>query len=187
LPVNPGDNVLWALNGFGKPLLALSGPTSATAGIPFVVHVVDGRNGTAVAGATAGGATTDAAGNARVTLTQAGIQRLKADAAGRRAVERPARRRGRRGPGQAAAQNVAGIAIDRTAPRARLPSPRSGHTYRFAKFSPRLIHAAVAESGSGVRTVKIRLTRRVGNRCFSFSGKREGFIGAKCGTGSSSR
>ena len=49
--------------------------------------------------------------------------------------------------------------------------------------SPRLIHIAVAESGSGVRTVKLRLTRRVGERCFSYSGKRERFIGAKCGTG----
>jgi hypothetical protein len=81
------------------------------------------------------------------------------------------------------AQGVAGVTVDRTAPRARLLTPRSGHVYRFAKFSPRLIHIAVAESGSGVRTVKIRLTRRLGDRCFSFSGKRERFIGAKCGSG----
>jgi hypothetical protein len=78
---------------------------------------------------------------------------------------------------------VAGVQVDRTAPRARLLSPRNGHTYRRSVFSPRLIHVAVAESGSGVRTVKLRLTRRVGTRCFSFSGKRERFIGAKCGQG----
>jgi hypothetical protein len=87
------------------------------------------------------------------------------------------------GTAAAPAQGVGGATVDRTAPRARLLSPRNGHTYRRAKFSPRLIHVAVAGSGSGVRTVKIRLTHRVGNHCFSFSGKRERFIGAKCGTG----
>ena len=66
-------------------------------------------------------------------------------------------------------------------PRAACSRRRSGHVYRFARFSPRLIHVAVAESGSGLRTVKLRLTRRVGDRCFSYSGKRERFIGAKCG------
>ena len=83
----------------------------------------------------------------------------------------------------APAQGVAGAVVDRTAPRARLLSPRNGHTYRLRRFSPRFIHVAVVESGSGVRTVKIRLTRRVGKRCFSFSGTRDRFIGAKCGGG----
>jgi hypothetical protein len=73
--------------------------------------------------------------------------------------------------------------VDRTAPRARLLSPRDGRTYRLRRFSPRLIQVAVDETGSGVRTVKLRLTRRVGNRCFSFSGRRERFIGTKCGGG----
>jgi hypothetical protein len=31
--------------------------------------------------------------------------------------------------------------------------------------------------------VKLRLTRRVGDRCFSYSGKRERFIGQRCGRG----
>jgi len=89
----------------------------------------------------------------------------------------PRRRRASR------ASSPARSIVDRTAPRARLLSPRSGHVYRYTRFSPRLFHIVVAESGSGLKTVKIRLTRRVGKRCFSYSGKRERFIGAKCGGG----
>ncbi len=181
-PLSPGDEVLWAFDGFGKALLQLAGPATATVGTPFVVTV---RNeaGAPVAGATVGGATTNAAGQASVTLASAGVQRLKAEAPG--AIRSNALVVSVAAPGQTAvpAANVAGIAIDRTAPRARLLSPRNGHTYRRTRFSPRLIRVAVAESGSGVRTVKLRLTRRVGNRCFSFSGKRERFIGTKCGSG----
>jgi len=179
--VSPGDDVLWAYDFFSKThLLKLTGPTTASVGGTITVNVVDGQNGTPMAGATVGGATTDAAGNARVTLTTPGLQRLKA--------EEPSSVRSNAlvvavGAAAQAQAGVAGATVDRTAPRARLLSPRSGHTYRFAKFSPRLIHIAVAESGSGVRTVKLRLTRRVGDRCFSYSGKRERFLGAKCGSG----
>jgi hypothetical protein len=187
-PIANGDNVLFAYGPEGVPLLQLSGPATAAAGVPFTVRVVDQRTGSPVAGATVGGATTDAAGNATVTLAQAGAQRLKAEAAG--AIRSNALVVSVAAPGQVAAPvapagagAVAGAVVDRTAPRARLLSPRSGHVYRFTKFSPRLIHVAVAETGSGIRTVKIRLTRRVGNRCFSFSGRRDRFIGAKCGAG----
>ena len=80
-------------------------------------------------------------------------------------------------------QGVAAGSVDRTAPRARLISPRHGHTYRRARFAPRLIRIATNERGSGVRTVKLRLTRRVGDRCWSYSGRRERFIGQRCGEG----
>ncbi|MEA2383995.1 MAG: hypothetical protein QOH72_3966 [Solirubrobacteraceae bacterium] len=181
-PIANGDDVLFAYGTGADPLLRLTGPSSATTGAAVAVHVIDQTNGAPVAGASVAGATTDAAGNAVVRFAQAGVQRLKATKAGAIrsnalvvAVGAVA--------GQTAAQAVAGATVDRTAPRARLLSPRNGHTYRRATFSPRLIHVAVAESGSGVRTVKIRLTRRLGNRCFSFSGKRERFIGTKCGDG----
>jgi hypothetical protein len=179
IALGSGDDVLWAYDVFSKThFLKLTGPTTASVGAPITVNVVDGQNGSPVAGATVGGATTDAAGNARVTLSTPGLQRLKA--------QEPSSLRSNAlvvAVGATAAQGVAGAQVDRTAPRARLLSPRNGHTYRRTKFSPRLIHVAVAESGSGVRTVKLRLTRRVGNRCFSFSGKRERFIGTKCGSG----
>jgi hypothetical protein len=190
-PIANGDDVLFAYGTDAEPLLQLSGPAAATAGTPFTVRVIDQKTGAPVAGASIGGATTDAAGNAVVTVAQAGVQRLKATKAG--AIRSNALVVSVAAAGQVAAPVVpaagagAGAvvapAVDRTAPRARLLSPRSGHVYRFAKFSPRLIHVAVAESGSGIRTVKLRLTRRVGNRCFSFSGRRDRFIGAKCGRG----
>jgi hypothetical protein len=73
--------------------------------------------------------------------------------------------------------------VDRTAPRGRVFSPRNGHTYRRARFAPRRITIRVGESGSGVRSVKLRLTRRLGSKCWSYSGRRERFIGQKCGNG----
>jgi hypothetical protein len=175
-----GDDVLFAYGTGNEPLLRLTGPATATAGAPIVVRVTDQRSGAPVAGATVGGATTDAAGNAAVTLTQ-GVQRLKATAPG--AIRSNALVVA---VGAAAGQTVAGItvpAVDRTAPRARIVSPRNGHTYRRARFSPRTIRLRAGDSGSGIRTLKVRLTRRVGDRCSSYSGRRERFIGAKCGGG----
>src|SRR3954447_11735512 len=180
-PIANGDDVLFAYGTDTAPLLKLGGPSAAAAGTPFSVQVTDQKTGAPVAGATVGTATTDAAGNAAVTLG-AGVQRLKATKAGaiRSNALVVAVGAGGAAPGAAVATAAP---VDRTAPRARLLSPRSGHVYRFRKFSPRLIRVAVAESGSGVRTVKLRLTRRGGKRCFAFSGRRERFIGTKCGSG----
>jgi len=180
-PIATGDDVLFAYGPDSAPLLRLTGPATGTAGAALPVHVVDQKTGAAVAGAIVGGATTDAAGNANVVFAQAGVQRLKAAKAG--AIRSNALAVSVGAAAQAPVQAVAGTIVDRTAPRVRLLSPRNGHTYRRARFSPRLIRVAVAESGSGVRTVKLRLTRRVGKRCFSFSGRRERFIGARCGGG----
>jgi len=178
-----GDAVLWAFDGFGKTPLALSGPTTATAGTPVTVTVRNAQTGAPVAGATVAGSTTDAAGNARVTFAQAGAQRVKAEGPGAIRSNALAVSVGAAGQPQPQAQQVAGAAVDRTAPRARIFSPRNGHTYRRARFSPRTIRLRAGDSGSGIRSVKLRLTRRVGDRCFSYSGRRERFIGAKCGGG----
>jgi hypothetical protein len=180
-PIATGDDVLFAYGTGNEQLLRLSGPATAAAGAAVSVHVADQASGAPVAGAAVGGATTDAAGNAAVRFGAAGVQRLKATKAG--AIRSNALVVAVGVAAAPAGQGVAGAQVDRTAPRARLLSPRNNHTYRRATFSPRLIHVAVAENGSGVRTVKLRLTRRVGKRCFSFSGRRERFIGAKCGTG----
>ena len=138
IALGTGDDVLWAYDVFNKThLLQLSGPTTATAGTPVTVTVVDGQNGAPVAGATVGGATTDTAGNARVTFAQAGVQRLKAEAPS--SVRSNALVISVAAPGQVAAPvpaapgAVAGAVVDRTAPVSRLLSPRSGHVYRFAK------------------------------------------------------
>jgi hypothetical protein len=177
--LTPGMDVLWTYDFFNQTrLLQLTGPSSVSVGVPFTVNVSDGQTNTAVPGASVGGAATDGAGHASVRLTRPGVYRLKATA--------PSSVRSNVlvvAAGVPAGAAVAGVQVDRTAPRARLLSPRNNHTYRRTKFSPRLIHIAVAESGSGVRTVKLRLTRRVGKRCFSYSGKSERFLGAECGTG----
>jgi hypothetical protein len=165
-------------------------PASVSAGTPFSVTVTQyftaGMSGTGTpqpaAGVTvtAGGAsaTTGADGRAVLTVPTSGATNIRATRGTARSAAQPL-------DVVPAGQAVAGVkaTVDRVQPRARLLSPRTGHTYRFARFSPRLIHVAVAERGSGLRTVKLRLTRRLGNRCFSFSGKRERFIGAKCGSG----
>src|SRR6202022_784800 len=78
----PGDDVLFAQCFFPKlHLLKLSGPASVGTGEPAVVTVVDGQNGSAVAGASVGGATTGVDGNATVSFSTAGVQKLKADRA----------------------------------------------------------------------------------------------------------
>jgi hypothetical protein len=182
-PIADGDDVLFAYGTGNEPLLRLTGPAAATAGVPFAVHVADQTTGAPVAGAAVGASTTDGAGNAGVTLGL-GAQRLKATKAGTirsNALVVAVATAG--AAGAAPGQVVTGAIVDRTAPRARLLSPRNGHTYRLRRFSPRLIHVAVAESGSGIRAVKLRLTRRVGRRCFSYSGTRDRFVGAKCGRG----
>jgi hypothetical protein len=82
-PVSQGDDFVWGYADFNvMSLLRLTGPTSATTGQPLTVHVVDGMNNSAQAGATVGGATTNASGNASVTYNSPGIYRLKAEKSG---------------------------------------------------------------------------------------------------------
>ncbi|SHG86435.1 DUF4430 domain-containing protein [Streptoalloteichus hindustanus] len=80
--VKAGERVLWAYDGYDRPLLELDGPSSGEVGQPVVLKVTDGRNGQPVAGAAVGGATTDANGNATVTPTQTGRTCFKAEKAG---------------------------------------------------------------------------------------------------------
>ena len=78
--VRSGDEVLWAFDAFSQEnVLRLASPTSATTDRPFTVRVTDGANGQPQSGATVGGAVTDSAGNARLTYSEAGIYRLKAE------------------------------------------------------------------------------------------------------------
>jgi hypothetical protein len=46
-----------------------------------------------------------------------------------------------------------------------------------------VIRGVVAEAGSGISGVKLKLTRQSGGRCFAFSSTRERFIGQRCGRG----
>jgi hypothetical protein len=67
---------------------------------------------------------------------------------------------------------------DRTAPRARIAGLREQQ--RFAKGKgPRELRGAVNELS--LHSVKLRLTRTNGKRCHWFAGKKERFVGSRCG------
>src|SRR3954452_17110469 len=53
-PIATGDDVLFAYGTGNEPLLRLTGPAAATAGVAFAVHVVDQTTGAPVAGAAVG-------------------------------------------------------------------------------------------------------------------------------------
>jgi Prenyltransferase and squalene oxidase repeat len=86
-PLRPGTEVLWAYGVAVKPLLLkLAGPARAEVGETVTVTVRDGRirpstgaDGGPVAGATVGGAATDAEGRALLRYDTPGLRLLKAE------------------------------------------------------------------------------------------------------------
>ena len=166
IQVKAGDEVLFAYDFFSKTrVLRLTGPTSAVAGQPTTVRVVDGGNGSPVAGASVGGTTTAADGTATVTFSSDGVQRLKAEAAG--AVRSNALSIAVGAGAQATAQAV----VDRTAPVIALSSLRAGARYRRG---PRLLAGSVADAG-GILQSYFRLRRTARGGCSWYSAKRERF------------
>jgi len=80
--VSQGDDIVWAYEDFNtSPLLLLTGPTAAREGESLTVKVIDGQTGIVQAGATVGGATTGADGQATLSFPNSGIYRLKAERA----------------------------------------------------------------------------------------------------------
>jgi hypothetical protein len=194
----PGSEVLWAYNFFGlKHLLSLSGPSSVTVGVPFTVHVVDGQTGEAISGAVVGqlvsgvtntsssSPTTNAAGNATVTLTQAGAVTLKAT------QSESVRSNGLAVSVANLSSCVCGgppIVPPKSAPEvtpdvAKIADVKNGHVYS-RRSAPRLLTGVVdVPLGGTLRQVRISLQRRYRGRCFDFSGSRESFVRAKqCGS-----
>jgi hypothetical protein len=201
LQLAPGSEVLWAYNYFNlKHLLSLSGPSSVTVGVPFAVHVTDGQTGEPISGAAIGqfvnGATntssssptTNAAGNATVTLTQTGAVTLKATQ-----VESV------RSNGLAVSVVPVGASLSSgsgTSPTttntssqppvadvAKVVGVKNRHIYS-GRSAPRLLAGTVeVSSGGTLHQVRISLQRRYRGRCFDFSGSRESFVRTeKCGS-----
>ncbi len=191
----PGAEVLWAYNYFNLAhLLVLSGPASVEVGVPFTVHVADGRTGEPVAGASIGtfasGTTTpldsasptDASGNALVTLPSAGSLALKA-------VQAESVRSNALGVCvHAGDDGTCGANVDReiaagdrdldghiltgpsTALVARVLGIANGRVYS-RRSAPRVLRGIVdIAAGGTLRQVRIRLQRRAGRRCFNFNG-----------------
>jgi hypothetical protein len=182
--VSAGDDLLFTFDSFGKPLLKLAGPNRAVAGQPATVTITDGTTGQAVEGATLAGAAGASGPDGRIAVTFAGdgVRRLKADKAGavrsntlEVCVEQPGT--------NACAGFVPTISTrpdvhDSVAPVARISGPRNGAKYRRG---PRLLKGVVNDDPSGVRDVKIALSRKVSGRsCQWWSGRRERFVGTSC-------
>jgi hypothetical protein len=69
---------------------------------------------------------------------------------------------------------------DTTPPVARITGIRDGQRFSRRR-APRVLHGTVSQDPSGLWAVKLRLTRRLGNTCWYFSGSKERFLKRTCG------
>jgi hypothetical protein len=199
LQLAPGSEVLWAYNYFNmKHLLNLSGPASVTIGTPFTVHVTDGQTGEPISGAVVGqlvggvtsvaasSPTTDAAGNATITLTQSGTVTLKATQS--ESVRSNGLAVSVVANGTCACAYTGPVTPSSPPPPlvadvAKIAGVSNGHVYS-RRSAPRVLRGVVdVPAGGTLRQVRIRLERRYHGRCFDFSGSRESFLRTKkCGS-----
>ena len=186
-----GDDALMAYSTGSEPLLKLTAPQTARPGEAVTVKVVDGRDGSPVTGATVEGRLTGADGQAQLgPYTERGVHTFKAD--------KPDTVRSNRGTvcvtdgqdgfcgtrtpeGQtiepAPAQHTP--APDRTDPMSAITNIREGKVFRRGK-APRVLRGEVSDD-SGLRMVKLRITRRARDRCSTYSRTRERFMRRRCG------
>lgn len=206
----PGSEVLWAYNYFNlHHLLSLTGPASVDAGVPFSVHVIDGQTGQPVSGAAIGevaagvtttipgSPTTDADGNATITLAHTGTVKLKATQA------ESVRSNGLAVCVHNGADGTCGTTVENPIacpattsacegpvkvhlPPAPLPEVArvggvvNGHVYS-RRGAPRILEGSVeVPTGDTLHEVRIALERSVRHRCFAFSGRRGAFVHASC-------
>ncbi|MBX5469629.1 MAG: hypothetical protein IRZ21_06995 [Thermoleophilaceae bacterium] len=177
--VRDGDEVLFAYDFFNKShLLKLSGPAKAAIGEAITVHVVDGQNGSPVAGATVGGATTNGSGDATLSFAAPGVETLKA--------EEPSSVRSNAlavcvyAPGSGACGTApssgedgqgGGQAHDSTAPTAAIASPRDGA--RYAR-GPRVLRGRASDDVA-LYGVYFRLRLYAAGGCRWYSGRADRF------------
>ena len=196
-PMQAGDEVLFFPDCFGPgctnptPLRITSAPGSAQPGQAFDVRVIqydvtfDASFNATTTQAPAAGATVTAGGRSFPAGAD-GVARVTVDGrslAGVRATKN--------GYVRSAIENVCvdcGPSFvppvrDVDAPTSTVSSVRSGAVYSRRR-APRLLRGRIAADPSGLQSVKIKLTRRVGKRCTYFSGRRERFMKMRCGRGS---
>lgn len=169
-----------------KPVLPLelrapaSGSTTGPSQMTVVKYQPDGT-ANPVSGAHITGpgvdATTGAEGTASVSFGQAGNITLKADEPG--AVRSEAETVAVSAPGQPAAPSSP-VAEDTVAPVGRILGIRSGQRFK-RKRAPRTLHGKVGADPSGLRAVKLSLTRSVRGRCQLYSPTKERFRRSRCG------
>jgi hypothetical protein len=196
LQAQTGDVVLLYPSCFGcasepTPLRIISVPQSAQPGQAFDVRVVQyavtyGSSGSpATSSAPAAGATVTAAGRS-FTAGADGVAHVTVDNRSLAGV-----RASKTGYVRSATENVCvdcGPSFvppvrDTSAPAATVSSVRNRAVYSRRR-APRLLRGSVTADPSGLHSVKLKLTRRVGKRCTYFSGRRERFVKMRCGHGS---
>jgi hypothetical protein len=157
--------------------LALTAPASVLVGSSAQVTVTRyGTDGSPapVEGASVGGALTDPAGHATVSFPNTGKVALKASKAGFARSESEL-------VDVVAVQAPANVPfVDRTPPTASLAGLKD---HAVLSRGPRELKGSFGADPSGIRTVKLRLTKRLGKRCWYFSGRKERFVGTRCGRG----
>jgi hypothetical protein len=165
--------------------LELTAPASAQTGQPVTVSVaaLDGNGGSSPAeGAQVTGpgvaATTGADGKATVTFPEAGQVTLKAGKAG--SVRSAAETVAVSAPGQPVTPAEPVALPDTAAPVARIRGIRNGQRFKRKK-APRTLRGSVAPDPSGLRAVKLSLTRSSGGRCQLYSPTKERFRRSRCG------
>ncbi|HWK28134.1 MAG TPA: hypothetical protein VNS09_16330 [Solirubrobacter sp.] len=180
--VAAGDRVLFAYTDGNEPLLALSGPATAKPGEAVTLRVTD-AGGAAVAGAAVGDRVSGADGTVTAgPWSDRGNHDLKASKAG---TVRSNRVRVCVTDG---ADGACGTSVpvtpppgepDRAAPTATLSGFKDHQAFTRG---PRELKGAFTDA-SGIKQVKLRLTKRAGKRCWYFSGRQERFRGTRCGKG----
>ena len=175
--------MLFAYAAFDDAVLSLSGPSTTKPGQAVTLKVTD-ATGDPVLGADVGGALSGADGTvAAGPWSDRGNHDLKASAA--KAI-RSNRLRvcvtdGADGAcGTTTPTPIGAVAApDRTAPAASLTGLKDKQVFTTG---PRELKGSFAADPSGIKTVKLRLAKRSGGRCWYFSGKMETFRRTKCGT-----
>jgi hypothetical protein len=197
--VHDGDEVLMLVDyGIATPpfvtvfpLRILDVPASAQQGAPFTITVVKyetDSNGDPGTGnpvpeegvtVTGGGAsaTTDASGHATLTLPTAGSFTLRATKSGD-------------APSAAEPVTVTPLGTpppytipptpDRTPPLASISGIREHQKFRH-RHGPRTLHGTVSSDPSGIKDVKLRLTRTYKHHCYVFSNHKARFVRSRCG------
>jgi hypothetical protein len=196
-----GDEVLFAPEpetGTGDNPMYLQVPATAQRGAPFNVTVTEKRADATthpVESAAVGGATTDANGVAAVTLNTLGSNGLRATHAGnvRTATETVCVHDGDDGTCGTTKPNVPPAPCVHNGDDGRCGTPDHKSTYGFIKsirehqhfrkgHGPRELEGTSDPDPSGLEDVQLRLTKRVGARCFTFSGAKLRFVAMKrCG------
>jgi hypothetical protein len=171
--------------------LALRLPAAVQAGAPVSAlvlrYAVDG-SATPVEGATVagGGATavTGADGLATIVFPEPGDFAVKATKPGlvvsagervRVSTTPPAQ------PCQTSGSDGRCGTTDSEAPLVTVTRPQAGNVYSRRR-APRRIAGTVAPDPSGLKAVRLGIVRRVGDRCWRFSGASERFVRRRCGS-----